>query len=483
MSLRRALAFSYVEKYGAYLVGLVSTVIISRLLGPADIGVFAIGTALVGIVAVVRELGVSTYLVQEAKLSSERIRSAFTLTVGVGVGLALFILLISWPAGAFYGDPRVMQILVILAFGFALTPLGSVSQALLARDMQFGTLTWIRTLHTVTSASVSIGLAMAGFGPVSLAWGSVTAAGVNAIVSLAVRPHPMWPNFSRDDVVRVLAVGGPATVIGIVEDIVGSLPELLLGRMQSLAATGLFSRARGLSQMAHQLIARAAGPVFFTAFATLRREGQSAEPLYVKATACVTVLGWTALAALAVLAEPVVALLYGAAWTEVVPLLRWLCAAAAVALLTSGANHLLLASGGAREAMWAKLAGVPIYAVSLAVGGWFGVEAMAAASVVSAVLGSVLLNVAVKRYLHIGWSAQLSALRVSLPPAISGALGASAGLVVAPAGPAQAFASVVLGGVACSLLAGAVLMAGNHPLKTEVLRTMRGVLHGSSRRQ
>lgn len=483
MSLRSALALSYVEKYGAYLVALVSTVVISRLLEPADIGVFAIGTALAGIVAVVRELGVSTYLVQETTLNNERVRSAFTLTVVFGSGLALLVLLISWPASVYYRDARVMQILAVLSLGFALTPLGSVSQALLARDMQFGTLTWIRMLYAVVSASVSIGLATAGFGPVSLAWGSVIAAGVNAIVSLSVRPHPMWPNFSRVDFARVFSVGGPATVIAIIEDVVGSLPELLLGRMQSLTATGLFSRARGLSQMAHQLIARAAGPVFFSAYATLRREGQSAESLYIKATACVTVLGWTALAALAVLAEPVVALLYGAAWVEVVPLLRWLCAAAAVSLLTSGANHLLMASGGAKDAMRAKLVALPIHVTFMGLGGWFGMQAMAGALVVSAALSGALMQVAVHRRLRIGWNAQFSALGVSLPTAIVGAIGASAGLMVAPTTPVEAFASVALGSLVCSLLAGAVLMAGNHPLKSELLRAMRSLSDRVSRRR
>ena len=60
MTVRRALAFSYIEKYGSFLLSLLSTAVISRVLKPADIGVFAIGMSLVGVIAVVRELGVST---------------------------------------------------------------------------------------------------------------------------------------------------------------------------------------------------------------------------------------------------------------------------------------------------------------------------------------------------------------------------------------------------------------------------------------
>ena len=107
MSLRRALFFSYLEKYGSYVIGLVSTMIISRILGPADIGAFSVGMALVGIVAVLRELGLNTYVVQEAELTSARIRAAFTLTVGMGFVLSLVVLALSGPAGVFYNRALV----------------------------------------------------------------------------------------------------------------------------------------------------------------------------------------------------------------------------------------------------------------------------------------------------------------------------------------------------------------------------------------
>lgn len=470
MSLRRALVWSYLEKYGTFAVGLVSTAIISRLLGPADIGVFAVGMSLVGIVAVVRELGVSTYVVQEAELTSERVRAAFTLMAGMGMALALLVLLISWPAGVFYGDPRVTQILAVLALGFALTPFGSISQALLARDLQFGTLTWIRLLYALVSAAVSIGLAVAGFGPISLAWASVAAAGVNAFVSMAVRPHPMRPTRSPETLRRVLAVGGPATVVAMIDAFDSSLPELLLGRLQSLSAAGLFSRAKGLSLMAHQILARATGPVFFSAFAALQREGQRPDDLYEKGNACITAVGWSALGALAVLAQPIVALLFGPQWAEVVPLLRWLSAAAAVALLTSGANLLLQASGGAKDSMWAKVCSLPGFAVSLFIGGWIGALAMAASTLVGTAFTAFLLGAAVKRRVGIGWRSQLLAVRQSLPIACAGAGGASAGLLVDPAGAAQALAAVAVGAVGCTLLAGAALLVGSHPLKDELRR-------------
>ena len=473
MSLRRALAFSYLEKYGTYGIGLISTVIISRLLGPADIGVFAVGMSVVGIVAVVRELGVSTYIVQEPELTEERVRAGFTLMSGMGLLLALMLALLSWPMGRFYGDFRVTQILLVLALGFALTPLGGISQALMVRELRFGALTWIRLVVAVASAVVSVAMVRAGLGPISLAWGSVAGAALNAVLSVAVRPHPMRLAWSTSDLRRAMSVGGPATVIAMIESFDASLPELLLGRLQNLEAAGLFSRAKGLSQMAHQMIARAAGPVFFTAFAAQQRDGLRPDGFYEKANVCVTAVGWTALGALAVLADPIVNLLFGAQWAAVVPLLRWLSVAAAIALLTSGANHLLLATGGARDAMWARIWSLPIFAMSLGIGGWFGAESMAEMMIVGTTLSSLLLLSAVKRRTGIAWSSQLSSLLLSLPVSIAGVVGASIGLLIPKGGPANSLVAVAVGGVACALLFLTVLRGTAHPLQTELRLAFR----------
>ncbi len=480
MTVRRALAFSYIEKYGSFLLSLVSTAIISRLLKPADIGVFAIGMSLVGVVAVIRELGVSTYLVQEAELNETRIRAAFTLSVMMGAALCLLLLIVSVPAGRFYKDPTVTTIVAILALNFALTPLGSVSQSLLMRELRFSTLTWVRLAQSAILAGGSIALAELGWGPLSLAWGATVSGAANSIISLWIRPHPMRLTFDKHELRRVFSVGGPATAVNVVDEVVNSLPELVLGRTQTLAAAGLFSRGRGMSQMAHQLLARAAGPVFLAVFAERQREGAPLAPLYAKATACVLGLGWVALAMLVVLAEPVVRGLFGPNWLAVVPIMRWLSLAAAVALLTSGAHHLLLASGGVRDVLHAKVATLPAQAVPLVVGAFFGVNWMATAMILSSGVASLMLALAVRARSGIALRHQLAPAFASFPIALAGAAGASVGLMIStPYSTLGAFEQLLVGGSVGVVFAAGALMAGKHPLRGEIALLLMRFRHAA----
>jgi O-antigen/teichoic acid export membrane protein len=471
MRLRRALWFSYLEKYGTYVIALAATMVISRLLGPEDVGVFAVGMALVSIVAVVRELGISVYLVQEDALTNERIRAAFSLALLVGVVLALVVFAASIPAGRYYGDERVTSVLAILAISFVLIPFGGISQSLLSRELRFGILTWIRLLHGLVQGGVGATLAWLGHGPVSLAWAAVAAAAVNSIISFAAHPHSCSPIWRFAELKRVLSVGGPATVVAIIDDILTSVPELVLGRTQGLAAAGLLSRARGLSQLAHQLIARAAGPVFFAAFSARRRDGLEVGPLYVRATICVTTLGWALLIALAALAQPVVSLLFGPAWLEVVPLIRWLVLAAAIALLTSGANHLLMATGAANALLRAKLMSVPIFVAVVAIGSLYGVQGVCIGLVFGTAVSSVLLGRAVVQECAIDWRRQLEPVRLGAPVALATGLGCIPGMAIGSESLGVSAAALALGGAGGLSAGGLTLFAMNaHPLREEAVK-------------
>lgn len=470
MSVRRALLFAYVEKYGSYVIALGSTVFISRLLSPEEVGAFAIGMALVGLVAVFREFGVSTYLVQEPELDARRLAAALTVTAAMGLGLALIVAMLAVPVAWFYGDQRLRDIILILAVSFALTPLGSVSQSLLVREMRFGVLAWVRLVHAVVTAVIGIVLAWLGHGAASLAWASLGATVVNSALSIAVRPHAMRLNTRGEDLRRVVAVGLPTTLVSLIDDLVNTIPDLMVGRWQGLAAAGLISRARGLSQTAHQVIVRAANPVFMSVFSKHRREGTGIEGPYLTAAACVCAVGWTLLASMAVLADPLIQVLFGPQWHQVPDLLRWLCLSAALLLLSSGAHSLLLAYQGAKDALRARLLALPFYVGTGAIGATVSVEAMAASTAVASAASTVLTMRAVRDRVGIAMHAQASpVLNSSLMPlvAAAGALPAALwyGLAECPS-----WVALLAGSMGAAVGAALGLFARKSPLQSEITR-------------
>ena len=103
MSTRRALTFSFVDRYASLIIGVLSSMVIARLLTPAEVGVFSVTMMLLAFLSTVRDLGAGEYLVQEQNLTTERIRAVWAVQLGLGLTLSALVLLASVPVAAFYG--------------------------------------------------------------------------------------------------------------------------------------------------------------------------------------------------------------------------------------------------------------------------------------------------------------------------------------------------------------------------------------------
>src|SRR4249919_710230 len=93
-------------------IGFVSTLILARLLAPADFGVVAMGTAIQEILASITSFGFTQALIRMPRRDHGAYSTAFTLNALTGLGIAL-VLLIAIPfAQTWYDDARVTGVLV-----------------------------------------------------------------------------------------------------------------------------------------------------------------------------------------------------------------------------------------------------------------------------------------------------------------------------------------------------------------------------------
>ena len=76
---------------GKTLIQLASTVVLARLLSPADFGLVAMVTAIVGVADLVRDFGLTGAIIQAKKLSDRMWMSVMWLSVALGIGLMLII--------------------------------------------------------------------------------------------------------------------------------------------------------------------------------------------------------------------------------------------------------------------------------------------------------------------------------------------------------------------------------------------------------
>ena len=100
-TVRKALAFSVSQRFLNFAIQLGSTIVISRLITPAQTGVFSLAVGLIAIAQMFRDFGVGEFLLQERELTPDLMRAAFTIALTLGWSIGFILLLLANPAAAF----------------------------------------------------------------------------------------------------------------------------------------------------------------------------------------------------------------------------------------------------------------------------------------------------------------------------------------------------------------------------------------------
>ncbi len=478
MSVRSAAAWAVASQYTSFAIQFVTSVVLARLfIKPQDLGLFSLAFSAVMLVSFMQEFGVARYISGERDLTPDKIQTAFTISTVFAWGVALLCLLAAKPIAVIYQDPRLLPLTVVIASSYLLVPLAIVPQALCQRRLDYRSNTMIEVGAALANSITSITLAVLGFGALALAWGAFAQQAARLIISQWRGGWRLpWP--PRVKGARpVLEIGATNSVLTIGGSIISRSPELVIGKVISHIAVGLFSRATGLAMQLRQLVAGAVGNVFFPAFRQVRDSGAPLGPPYIRVVAAYTGITWPAMAGIAVLAYPLVSFLYGHQWTGAAAPLVWI-ALAQLCYVSAPLNTDLPILFGRMSGLSARIVLETVAAlVLLAVSAPFGLAWVAASRLAHGLIWMVIYIPFMRSMLKFSWQELLGIYAKSM----LATLAAVTPLLISYSlwrGPEQAGIGQALAGSAAGVLCwfGALALL-RHPLLQEIL-AMLGELRG-----
>jgi O-antigen/teichoic acid export membrane protein len=389
-STRVSLLFSFVEKYVLVLLSLAGGMIVSRLLTPAQTGIYSVAAVLLGVAQVLRDFGVGQYLVQERELNQAKLRAVLGASFLFAWPLAALLALLGFPLASFYREPALAPLLQLLSINFVLLPFSSVILPMLRRQMRFGAICAINLSHGLCGVLVSVTLAWHGFGFMSMAWGSVAATCSALLLSVWLSPPEMPWLPARAGIGEVIVFGAYATGGNLIDEAGAAAPDLVIGKMDGMDAVGIFSKAVGVLAVFHKAITNAVTPVVYPLYAEHVRGGDDVRDIYLRTVSYMTAFAWPFFACVAVMALPILRLLYGEQWDAAAPLIRIMCFSAAIYSMSSMSRYFLVAMGQVRAQ--ARLDGMTVMLriALLSVSAPFGLHAVS-----WAIVGATLFRVTI----------------------------------------------------------------------------------------
>lgn len=474
MKPRLSFLYSFAEKYTLLVLNTVGTMVLARLLSPAEVGIYAIGAVLIGLVQVLRDFGVGAYVIQARELDAEKLRAALSVSMIVAWTLAALVLAASWPAAWFYHEPRLATVLRLLAINFLLIPFSAVALPCLRRQMRFSAIFAINTSQCAAQMLCSITLAWLGWSYLSLAWGAVAGAMATLLATLLCRPRDLpWLPAWRG--VRGIMSFGSITTAGTVIDEAGvAAPDLIIGKLSGVADVGIYSKAMGVINVFNQLVTAAISPVIFPLLAAHVREGRDLQRLYLTTVSYMTALAWPFFGFVALMAPAIVRVLYGDQWDAAVPLIRIICISSALYSMFSMARYLFVAMGEVRAQARLDALAVPVRIIAVLIAAPFGLYWVGWAVVAGAVARSALTYVYLRHLTGLHLGGLLAAARRSMAVAAMCLCGVAAVRISGP--QTSALAQLAAAAALCLLLWLATIRYSRHELAEECNLAARKVV-------
>jgi O-antigen/teichoic acid export membrane protein len=404
----RAFKWSALTTAGRFGLQLVAQITLARLLGPSNYGVYGIGMVVLTFAGFLSGNAFSYILMLKKDVDDEDIRFAFTWQAIAGVVGACAVYASAGALAGFFGDARVEPMLHWMAVACLLMALGGPSTCLLQRELNFRALGLIQLgSYGAGYLAVGVPLALQGFGAQALAAACVVQAGVYLAATFAVRPHPARPLLRHPMGAETFDMGRTVFFTNMVNWLLTNVDRIVIGRMLSTHAVGLYNVAYNLASIPYTLLIGALQPAFLATGARLQDDKRQLGRAWLTLLACVLVFLIPAAVLLSMLAGHLVLVLYGAAWSEAgwvmavmfLCLPAWSCLGLSTPVLwNTGRKHL--------EAMLQ----LPVLAVALPV--WWllaplGIRAVVIAAAAAILVRAIVIVAVGLRALDLRWRALL----------------------------------------------------------------------------
>ena len=290
---------------------------LARLLTPADFGIVAIATIVIGFAAIFQSLGFEQALIQR----ETDVNTAANIVFWSNVSLSLVIYVAAYVAAPYVADffhtPAATAVIRVLCLQIVLTAFVTVHSSLLQRGFQFKTIFLARSANSVIPLIVTVPLAFF----LHNVWALVIGSLVGSIVQLTLFWYfSKWrPEFSYDIALakKLMRFGLWVTLEMFLGWVILYGDNLVVGNALGVYALGVYTVGWNLVTLVFGLVMSPLTPVAYSSFSRLQSNLNELRAGFLKATKFIVTLALPLGAGLAVTAQPVASLVFGQRWVGI----------------------------------------------------------------------------------------------------------------------------------------------------------------------
>lgn len=325
-------------------LGLLSTIILARLLTPSDFGLVAMATLVAGMVEILAQFGFDSFLMRrKEEPAPEAYSSIWTLTVLRGFAIAGVLAGLAAWASDLFTEPRLEPLIYVLAASAVIEGFQNVFMVQYQRNLNFRFEFGFQVAKKVVMLMTTLTLAAIYHSYWALMAGIVVSRIFGVAISYLLCKDR--PRFTLVGAGEAFSFSKWIMLANLIFYIRNSADQWLIGRLLAPSALGIYLLGKEIAELPTTELVHPIQRSLLPGFARLADDLESMRRAYLRAYGTVLQIGAPLGVGLALVAEPLVRCLLGEKWLAVAPILQILGYYGALRVASSAAGAVYLAMG------------------------------------------------------------------------------------------------------------------------------------------
>ncbi len=320
------LFWRFLERGGSQVVSFVVSLVLARILEPAEFGPVSKVLVITAILTVFVDSGMANALIQKKDPDDLDFSSVFWFNICFCLLLYSLLFLFSPLIARMYHEPDLTPILRVLGLVVVVAGVKNVQQAYVSKTLQFRRFFFATLGGTLISAVVGITMARKGFGVWALVAQQLTSVSVSTMIlwlTVGWRPKRM---FSLQRLIVLLKYGWKLFASQMLDTIYLKIYPLIIGIRYTNAELAFFERGNSWPNLLTENINASIDSVLLPVLSAEQDDRTRVRDMTRRAIKTSSYLMMPMMAGLAACAKPLVTLLLGEKWLPCVPFMQIYCA-------------------------------------------------------------------------------------------------------------------------------------------------------------
>jgi O-antigen/teichoic acid export membrane protein len=342
----KSAAWMVVSRFAVRGIGLVSTVILARLLRPEDFGLVALAAAVVGGLDALSQCGFDMALFQTGAATRAHYDTVWTLTVWRNAAIAILLAAFAGPVALFFGDARLHEIMYFFAGGILIEGLFNVGIVDFRKELDFHREFAFQTIVKLVAFVATVTLAFLWRNYWALIIGGLSGKLTGLVLSYTMHPHR--PRFSLGEWRSLISFSKWMLLTNIGYFFSGRIETFTIGRVVDMHAVGMYEVASEISNLPTGEIVWPIQRALYPGYAKVGDDRERLAKNYLDGVAIIMMIALPAALGIVVTAQLIIDLFLGPKWADALPLLQILSIAGMLRIGYANTGPVVLALGRAR---------------------------------------------------------------------------------------------------------------------------------------